>query len=156
MLKVITFIFFISSFSILQANYVKKVNEDFIKYEVNGKYSDILFTIEDELAQNGFIISYRAKIARALKKIDSHYKQNPIFRKAQKIGFCKLSLTLKMMKENTDNLMYCPLNIAFYEKSKEKNKVTIIYRLAKSINSNDKVMKSVNNQILQIIEESIK
>lgn len=155
MKKLVLFFSLILSFSILNAKYIKIENNEFITYKIDAKYSNILFALEDEIAQNGFIISYRAKIARALKKIDSHYKQEAIFRKAQKIGFCRLSLTLEMMSENPDNLMYCPLSIAIYEKKNEKNKITIIYRLAKNLSSKEKIMTKVNKEVIAIIEAAI-
>jgi len=142
----------------LQASYIKTIKNDYVIYDVKAKYSDISFTLLDEIEQNGFIFSYRAKIGNALKKISKHYNKKPIFKKAEKIGFCKLSLSLEMMEENPNNLMYCPLSIAMYELKDKKNEVRIIYRLSKNLKKDGKVgkvMDKVNTLILKMIEESI-
>lgn len=140
---------------ILSASYNKSVYETHIEYEVEGKYKDIMFTLLDEINQNGFILSYRANIANAIEGITTFQKREAIFKHAEKIGFCRLSLSLEMMDENPDNLMFCPLSIALYELNKKDSKVKIIYKLEKSLNKNEKVMEKVNATIIQLIEASL-
>ncbi|MFA9373130.1 MAG: DUF302 domain-containing protein [Poseidonibacter sp.] len=139
----------------LQASYIKTVNDDYITYDVKGKYSDISFTILDEIEQNGFIFAYRAKIGNALKKISSHYKKEAVFTNAEKIGFCKMSLTFEMMEINPNNIMYCPLSIAIYELKDKKDEIRIIYNLAKNLQKDEKIMNKVNQTVVKMIENSI-
>eukprot|EP00487_Bulimina_marginata_P006866 TRINITY_DN26977_c0_g1_i1.p1 TRINITY_DN26977_c0_g1~~TRINITY_DN26977_c0_g1_i1.p1 ORF type:complete len:114 (-),score=3.91 TRINITY_DN26977_c0_g1_i1:70-411(-) len=102
-----------------------------------------MFTLLDEISQNGFIKSYRADIGNAVKKISSFYKKEAIFRNAEKIGFCRQTLTLEMMEENPNNIIFCPLSIALYELNDEKNIVKIVYRFAKISNKESKVLKNL-------------
>ncbi|MDO6827458.1 DUF302 domain-containing protein [Poseidonibacter sp. 1_MG-2023] len=151
---ILFFIFVIFSLN-LQAQYKKTIHSDYVIYEVQGRYSTIMFTLSDEISQNGFISSYKADIGNAVKNISSFYKKEPIFKNAQKIGFCRQTLTLEMMEENPNNLMFCPLSIALYELNNEKNLVKIVYRFAKVSNKESKVLEKVNKEILQLIENSL-
>ena len=155
-MKEIVFIFIFVFCSVnLNANYKKEVLNDYVIYEKKGKFNEILFVLLDEIAQNGFTSSYEANIANALKNISSFYKKKPIFTHAKKIGFCRQTLTLEMMEDNPNNLMFCPLSIALYELENEKNIVKIIYRFSKFENKESKVLKKVNQEILKIIENSL-
>jgi uncharacterized protein (DUF302 family) len=151
---IVLFIFIISSLN-LQAEYKKTIYPDYVSYETEGKYRDIMFTLLDEISQNGFISSYRANIGDAVENISSFFKKEPIFTNAEKIGFCRQTLTLEMMEENPNNLMFCPLSIAVYELKSQKNIVKIVYRLAKFSNKESKVLEKVNKEILQLIENSL-
>lgn len=150
----VLFIFIIFSLN-LQAEYKKTIYSDYVVYEIKGKYTNIMFTLLDEISQNGFIKSYRADIGNAVKNISSFYKKEAIFRNAEKIGFCRQTLTLEMMEENPNNIIFCPLSIALYELNDEKNIVKIVYRFAKVSNKESKVLKKLNSEILQLIENSL-
>lgn len=155
-MKFLTFLFLFIIFTLnLQAEYKKTVHTDYVIYKVNGKYKDIMFTLLDEISQNGFISSYKADIGNAVENISSFYKKEPIFTHAEKIGFCRQTLTLEMMEENPNNLMFCPLSIALYELRNEKDIVKIVYRFAKTFDKESKVLKKVNNQIIELIENSL-
>lgn len=151
---IVLFIFLIFSLH-LQAEYKKIVYSDYVVYETSGKYENIIFTLLDEINQNGFISSYRVNIGNAVKNISSFYKKDPIFTKAEKIGFCRQTLTLEMMEENPNNLMFCPLSIAIYELVNKKGTVKIVYRLAEISNKKSNVLQKVNKEILQLIENSL-
>ena len=155
-MKTFVFIFtFIFCCINLQAEYKKNVYDDYVIYETKGKYKEIIFILLDEINQNGFTSSYKADIGNAVKNISSFYKKEAIFTYAQKIGFCRQTLTLEMMEEDPNNLMFCPLSIALYELKNEKDIVKIIYRFAKTSNKKSNVLKKVNKEILQLIENSL-
>ena len=151
---ILFFVFVLFSLN-LQAQYKKTIYSDYVVYETKGEYSTIIFTLSDEISQNGFISSYRADIGNAVKNISTFYKKEPIFKNAEKIGFCRQTLTLKMMEENPNNLMFCPLSIALYELNNENNIVKIVYRFAKVSNKKSLVLEKVNKEILQLIENSL-
>ena len=155
-LKGLIFLFaFIFSSINLYANYKKELFNDYVIYEKKGKFNEIIFILLDEIAQNGFTSSYEANIGSAVKNISSFYKKEAIFTHAKKIGFCRQTLTLEMMEENPNNLMFCPLSIALYELKDEENVVKIIYRFAKIENYQSKVLKKVNDEIIKLIENSL-
>jgi uncharacterized protein (DUF302 family) len=153
--KILIFLLFALLYINANDSYKKTIHEEYVTYEVNDKYSDVIFTLIDEINQNGFIISYRANIGNAIENISSFYKKKPICKNAEKIGFCRQTLSLEMMEVNPDNLMYCPLSIALYEKTDEKDKVKIIYRLSPNLKEDEKIMNRVNNTILEMIETSL-
>jgi len=154
MKKIFVLLFFIL-FTSIWADYTKKVYENYVIYEVQGKYSDIIFTLLDELSQDGFILSYRANIADAMEGLTKFHKRKALFKNAEKIGFCKVSLTLEMMDENPNNLMFCPLSIALYEENKKNSNTKIIYRIEKNLSKDEKIMDKVNSTILRLIENSL-
>ncbi len=155
-MKVFILLFTFIIFSLnLQAEYKKTIYSNYVIYETKDKYKEVIFTLIDEISQNGFIQSYRANIGNSVKNISSFYKKEPIFSNAEKIGFCRQTLTFEMMEENPNNLMFCPLSIAIYELKNEKNIVKIVYRFAKISSLESKVLNKVNQEILQLIENSL-
>ena len=155
-MKNIVFLFaFIFCSLNLNAEYKKQVFNDYVIYEKKGKFKEIKFVLLDEIAQNGFTSSYEADIGNAVENISTFYKKEAIFTHAKKIGFCRQTLTLEMMEENPNNLMFCPLSIALYELKNEKDVVKIVYRFAKIENKESKVLKKVNQEILNLIENSL-
>jgi uncharacterized protein (DUF302 family) len=151
---ILFFTFLIFSLN-LQAEYKKTVYPDYVIYKTESTYKEVMFTLIDEINQNGFIQSYRANIGSAVKNISSFYKKDPIFTHAEKIGFCRQTLTLEMMEDNPNNLMFCPLSIAVYELKNEKNIIKVVYKLAKFSKKKSKVLDKVNKEILQLIENSL-
>lgn len=131
----------------------KVENEIYIEYKTNASYEDVIFSLLDEIANQGFILSYRANIGKAVNKTADFFKKDRLFLNANKIGFCKSSLTLEMLSENINNLLFCPLSLGIYEI--KKNHIKIIYQKAKVLNNNNKIMKEVNRIINNIIIKSI-
>ena len=128
-------------------------NDIFIKYVINASYDDVIFSILDELSVSGFILSYRANIGKYLNKTSKVLKEKNIFINANKIGFCKNSLSLKMMSENVNNILFCPLSLAIYEIKKDK--IIIIYNKAKILRKSNKIMIEVNKTIDKLIKKSL-
>lgn len=149
-MRQILIILLLSTFSF---SFSKEENNTFIKYSLTNSYNNIVYSLLDELAVNGFILSYRANISKSLNKTTKFFKEKPIYLNANKIGFCKSTLSLKMMRENQDNILYCPLSLAIYEKNKDE--IIILYQKAKVLKENNLVMNEVNKIIDEIIVKSI-
>lgn len=149
-MKQILIILLLSTFSF---SFSKEENNTFIKYSLTNSYNNVVYSLLDELAVNGFILSYRANISKSLNKTTNFFKQKPIYLNANKIGFCKSTLSLKMMRENQDNILYCPLSLAIYEK--DKDEIIILYQKAKILKENNFIMKEVNELVNKLIVKSI-
>ena len=148
--------FFLTLFIISSLFSYEKIEDVLsITYKVNANYDDTIFALLDEISNTGFILSYRANIGKNIKNTSKFFKQEPVFINANKIGFCKSSLTLEMMNENPRNMMFCPLSLAVYELNKKENKVVIIYQKATTLKKEDKVMLKVNSIIEKLIENSL-
>ncbi len=135
-------------------SFEKEENDNFIKYSIKASYEDIVFSILDELSIRGFILTYRANIGKNVNKTSKFFYKEELFIKANKIGFCKSTLSLKMIKEDNNNLIYCPLSLAIYEKT--KGEIIILYQKAKALKKGDIIMKEVNEIINNLIISTLK
>lgn len=149
-MKTLIFLILLSSSTFA---YEKEQNNTFIKYTLTGSYDNVVFALLDELSVNGFILSYRLNIGKSLNKTSNFFEKKELFLNANKIGFCKSTLSLKMMSENSHNLIYCPLAITIYEK--KKNHIVILYQKAHVLNKNDQIMTRINNIVSNIIKAVI-
>ncbi len=136
-------------------SYEKIEDSKTLTYKIDAKYDDVIFALLDEISTTGFILSYRANIGKNLKNTSKFFKQSSVFKNANKIGFCKSSLTLEMMSENPRNIIFCPLSLAVYEINKKDDQVVIIYQKAKTLKKEDRVMLKVNSIIQELIENSL-
>lgn len=151
-MKFLTLILFLS-FSLF--SYDKFENKETLTYKIDANYEDTIFSLLDEISTSGFILSYRANIGKNIENTAKFFKKEALFKSANKIGFCKSSLTLEMMSENPRNIMFCPLSLAVYELKNSANQIVIIYQKAKVLRKKDKVMLKVNKLIEQLIENSL-
>lgn len=131
----------------------KEENNIYMKYTLEGKYNEVLYSLIDEITASGFTLIYKAKIGKSMNTLSEYLKEKKLFINANKIGFCKKSLALEMMKENIENIVFCPMSLAIYEK--EKNEIIILYQKAENINKNEIIMLKVNNIMKRLIENSL-
>lgn len=141
------------SLSLYLSAFSKAENDIYIKYTLSSKYNEVLYSLIDELSANGFTIVYKAKIGKSMNGVSKLLGEKKLFIKANKVGFCKKSLALKMMKENIENIVFCPMSLAIYEI--QKNKIVILYQKAKNINKKESIMLEVNNIMENLIENSL-
>ncbi len=130
--------------------YEKKQNDRYITYTINTSYDDLMFALLDEVSASGFVLAYQANISKGLNNISKLLKKKNVFINARKIGFCKSSLSLKMMQENPKNMMFCPLSLAIYEL--KKNHIVILYQKIVPLRKKDKVVLQINKIIPKLIE----
>ena len=144
------YIFLSILFFTYSLSFTKVEHKYFIEYTTNSNFDEIIYTLEDEMINNGFTVSFRSNLGKSVSLMSEHLNEKPIFINAKKIGFCKNSLGYEMMKENKNNLIYCPIDIVIYETS--HNKIKILYETAKTLNKNDSVVHKVNKLISKLIE----
>lgn len=135
------------------SGYDKIITKNYVQYETTGDFDELVYTLKNEMITNGFTLSFQSNLGKSFNAMSKHLNKKPIFISAQKIGFCKNSLGFQLVDENPKNILYCPIDIAIYEKS--KNKITILYELAKRLNENEKIAFKLNNVIILHIENSI-
>ena len=134
-------------------SYTKTTNEHFIEYNLENNFDALVYSLEDEMINDGFIISFKSDLGAMVNRMSEYLDDEKIYTKAIKIGFCKNSLGYDLMKENKKNIIYCPIDIVIYE---EKNKkITILYQLAKSLNKNDTVPVELNKLMVDLIEKTL-
>jgi len=131
-------------------SYEKVEDKEYLAYKVDDIYEDVLFALKSEIAADGFILSYQANIGKSTKETSKFYNKKPLFLKAHNLGFCKKSLTLKMMSENPKNIIYCPLSFAIYEI--KKNEIHILYKKSKALRNGEKVFLIINQKIENLID----
>jgi uncharacterized protein (DUF302 family) len=131
-------------------SFTKIVHKNFIEYTTTSNFDELVYTLEDEMINDGFTVSFRANVGKSISHMSSYLNEKDMFINAKKIGFCKNSLGYKMMKENQYNLIYCPIDIVIFET--KKNNITILYETAKVLNDNDTVVYNVNKIITTLIE----
>ena len=112
-----------------------------------------MYALENEMITDGFILSYRSDIGKVADTNAKYYKKPPLFINAQKLGFCKNSLGYKLLEENKNNILYCPISIAIYESSPQN--VILLYQLAHKINIDDTSVDILNQTILELLENVI-
>jgi len=134
-------------------SYEKIQNTNFVEYRIETNFEDFVYSLEDEMITNGFILSYRSNIAKVANTSAKYYKKPPVFINAQKLGFCKNSLGYKLLQENKNNIMFCPISIAIYESSAKK--IILLYQLAHKIDASDTRVDSLNKTILELFENVI-
>lgn len=135
--------------------YEKKETPLYLEYKIKASYDDVIFSLLDEISNQGFILSYRANIGKNINKTAKFFKEKELYTKANKIGFCKSSLSLKMMGENIRNILFCPLNAAVYELPNKDKEIKILYLKANPINKDEKVMLEVNRIINELIVQAL-
>jgi uncharacterized protein (DUF302 family) len=128
----------------------KIITKYYVQFNVVGDFDELLYSLKDEMIGNGFTLSFQSNLGKSINAMSKHLKKDKIFFNAQKIGFCKNSLGFKLVEENEKNILYCPIDIIIYEKT--KGNITIIYELAKKLDENDTVVYQLNNTILKHIE----
>ena len=134
-------------------SYQKLQNDNFVEYRIKTNFEDIVYALEDEMITDGFILSYRSNIGKVANTNAKYYKKPPIFINAKKLGFCKNSLGYKLLAENKNNILYCPISIAIYESS--PHNVILLYQLAQKINTSDTSVDMLNQTILELLENVI-
>lgn len=131
-------------------SYEKIETHNFVKYSLALDFDDLIFALKDEMISNGFTLSYDSNIAVSANAMAKHRKEEDLYLKARKLGFCKNTLGYNLIKENRDNIIYCPFGIGIYQT--EKNNITIIYHTAQKLDTNEKAVNTLNTNIIAIIE----
>ena len=101
----------ILTLSLYLSAFKKEENNIYMKYTLEGKYNEVLYSLIDEITASGFTLVYKAKIGKSMNKLSEYLKEKKLFINANKIGFCKKSLALEMMKENIENIQKLILNL---------------------------------------------
>ncbi len=147
MMKYLFILFLVCTHSL---SYDKIISQYYVQYETDGDFDEIVYSLKDEMISNSFTLSFQSNLGKSINMMSKHLKKDKIFLNAQKIGFCKNSLGFKLVVENEKNILYCPIDIIVYEKT--KNKITILYELAKKLKEDDTMVYELNNTIIRHLE----
>jgi len=127
-----------------------EININYIKHQ---NFNTVLYSLVNELSLDGFTFLYKVNIGKNLKKLSLSLKKTSPYINAYKIGFCKKSLSLNILKENPKNIIYCPMSLAIYEVKKDE--IIIVYRKAQKLKRKDSLLLEVNKRIAFLIEEAL-
>ena len=149
-------IFFLFSLLLcfLNADYKIIENKNLFLVEVtNSSFEKDLVDLKDEINYEGFTIVYELNLAKATNELATFLKEKGVLKKGINLGICKSSFTLQMVKENFNNINYCPLAISIYKK--DKNKTYISYKFYKTFKDNDKIANKINEKLKNLILNSL-
>ncbi|WP_428024201.1 hypothetical protein [Arcobacter sp.] len=149
-------IFFLFSlvFCFLNADYKIIENKNLFLVEItNSNFEKDLVNLKDEINYEGFTIVYELNLAKATNEVATFLKEKGVLKKGINLGICKSSFTLQMLKENFNNINYCPLAISIYQK--DKNITYISYKFYKTFKENDKTANKINEKLKKLILNSL-
>jgi uncharacterized protein (DUF302 family) len=139
----------------LNADYKIIENKNLFLVEIqNSNFEKDLVDLKDEMIFEGFTIVYELNLANATNELATFLGEKGVLRKGINLGICKSSFTLKMVKENPNNINYCPLGISIYKK--DKNTTYISYKFYKTFKDGDKVADQINKKLESLILNSLK
>ncbi|ADG94438.1 conserved hypothetical protein [Arcobacter nitrofigilis DSM 7299] len=148
------FFLFSLLFCFLNADYKIIENKNLFLVEVtNSSFEKDLVDLKDEISYEGFTIVYELNLAKATNELATFLKEKGVLKKGINLGICKSSFTLQMVKENFNNINYCPLAISIYKK--DKNKTYISYKFYKTFKDNDKIANKINETLKKLILDSL-
>lgn len=149
-------VFFLFSllFCFLNADYKIIENKNLFLVEVtNSNFEKDLVDLKDEINYQGFTIVYELNLAKATNEVATFLGEKGVLKKGINLGICKSSFTLQMVKENFNNINYCPLAISIYQK--DKNTTYISYKFYKTFKVNDKIANKINETLKKLILNSL-
>lgn len=96
--------------------YEYRQDADSVTYVIDDmEYETAEALIKSELAGNGFVIVYAIDMAKAMQPVaQSQNLPNPVAA-GKTLGFCKPSVTLKLLRRDLANVRYCPFRLALYQ-----------------------------------------
>jgi len=139
------FLVFTYSFS-----YDKIITKYYVQFETTANFDELVYSLKNEMITNSFTLSFQSNLGKSINAMSKHLKEDKIFLNAKKIGFCKNSLGFQLVEENEKNILYCPIDIIIYEKTKDK--ITILYELAKKLDVDDTMVYDLNNIVIKHME----
>lgn len=152
MIKIFFLIF--SLISIGNANYEIKKDRNLFSVKItNSNFEKDLLNLKDELIFRGFKIVYELDLGKNTNEIAALLEEEISLKKGINIGVCKSSFTFKMVKENFQNINYCPLAISIYQKNKDVTYIS--YKFYKSFKFGDKMADEINSTLEDIILKSL-
>ena len=78
-------------------------------YSSNSEFDDVIFELESELIDRGYKIDYRGYISKMMERTAQDFEgDKSVYKNAQFVTFCSVSLTRSMVKADPNNLAFCP------------------------------------------------
>lgn len=143
-------LFFITN---LFANY--EIFEDENIYTIklkDTKFKEVLVNLKDEINFQSYVIVNELDLAKSISIIEDALKKEKVLKNGRNILICKTSFTFKMIQENIDNIMYCPLSISVYEKD---STVYISYKKSHPFKKDDQIAREINSNLKNLIKMSL-
>ncbi len=149
-------IFFLFSlvFCFLNADYKIIENKNLFLVEItNSNFEKDLVNLKDEINYEGFTIVYELNLAKATNEVATFLKEKGVLKKGINLGICKSSFTLQMLKENFNNINYCPLAISIY--TLDNATTYISYKYYRYFKFGDKIADKINKTLENLIIKSL-
>lgn len=137
----------------LNASY-QEINGQYL-YKVkiqNENFVNIYINLKDEILSRGYVIVHEIDLANSTNEVAKTLEKKEILKNGKTLLVCKSSFAYKMLKENIDNITYCPMAISVYE---NENSIYISFKKYKSYKYSDDIAKEINSKLKDIILESL-
>lgn len=152
MIKIISFLFIFISFT--KADYQIIKNDNLFLVEVkNSTFEDILINLKDEINYQGFTVVYELNLAKATNEIAEVLNKKGTLKNGTNLGICKSSFTFAMVKENYNNINYCPLGLSIY--SHNNKSIYLSYKINKAFKQDDIIYSKINETLKKLILDSL-
>jgi len=119
----------------------------------NASFENTFIRLKNEIVHNSYVIINELNLAKSTNTIAKVLDKKEPLSKGKTLLICKGTFALQMLEENISNITYCPLAISVYEKNLN---TFISFRKYKSFTANDTIANQINNQLKEVILNSLK
>jgi len=129
------------------------------RYEVEGKYEDVVEDLKLAIQNQGLVIDHTSHINDMLVRTGKDLgTTKQIYANAEAFAFCSATVSRQMMEPDPHNIAYCPYVIAVYALPKEPNRVYIAFRRPTPTGSaaSRKALRKVEELLEGIVREALR
>ncbi|WP_428027166.1 hypothetical protein [Arcobacter sp.] len=145
---------FLLFMNFLNAKYEIEKNKNLFLVKIfNSSFEKDLVNLKDEINYEGFTIVYELNLAKATNEVATFLGEKGVLKKGINLGICKSSFTLEMVKENFNNINYCPLAISIY--TLDNATTYISYKYYRYFKFGDKIADKINKTLENLIIKSL-
>ncbi len=122
-------------------------------YSTDSDFDEVIFGLESAVIDRGYKIDYKGYISRMMERTAQDFGgDKSVYKNAQFMTFCSVSLTRAMVKADPKNLAFCPYIIFIYELRDKPGQTFIGYRRPitsgspesiKAVSAVDKLLDSI-------------